>query len=206
MKLTAVLTAVVASAAITATAGASSQHLKWHDMTLTEKRAVVQHEIHVHRSAVRWWFRHRQRYPASSAAPFVKCDALGASVPGAICVHGQRLMHALHVREHIDERIAAREAALVASSFPPHHALWECIARFESGGDPFNKHNPSYRGYLQMSYGWLGLISGDPADHSQAQQEWAAETGYQQNDYSPSFLYGQWFNYDGAAGTCLRYA
>lgn len=104
-------------------------------------------------------------------------------------------------------KAAARFAVMYpVAVWPAHHALWVCISKYESGGDPHNKHNPSYRGYLQMSFGWLNLISGDPADYSQYEQEQAAETGYAASNYSSSFLYGQWFNYDGAAGDCMRYA
>lgn len=90
--------------------------------------------------------------------------------------------------------------------FPPHHKLWKCIAKYESDGDPHNKRNPTYRGYLQMSWNWLGYIKGDAANYPQSVQEWAAERAYKDNRYARSFLDGQWFNYDHAAGECLKYA
>lgn len=93
----------------------------------------------------------------------------------------------------------------IHTAWPKHHALWGCIAHYESGGDPHNPGNGSHFGYLAMSWGWLGLISGNPSTHSQMEQEWAAEIGYRNSGYSYSFLYGQWFEWDYADG-CVRYA
>jgi len=87
--------------------------------------------------------------------------------------------------------------------WPPHHLLWLCISHFEGGVHSINPNG--HYGMLQMTYSWLGFIRGRASDYSQRIQEWAAEKAYQHNGYSISFLYGQWFNWDGASGACLKY-
>lgn len=88
--------------------------------------------------------------------------------------------------------------------FPPHHKLWLCISHFEGGVHSVNPNG--HYGMLQMSWNWLGYIKGAASDYSQLVQERAAEHAYKDYHYAHSFLYGQWFNYDHAAGTCLPYA
>lgn len=99
---------------------------------------------------------------------------------------------------------AERYAQHKAGDYPPHHRLWACIARPESGGNP-QATNGRYRGYLQLHYGWGYGSSYDAAQDSQTSQEWAAERAYRASGFSRSFLAGQWLNYDGAWG-CLAYA
>lgn len=55
-----------------------------------------------------------------------------------------------------------------------------------------------------MHEGWYGLANAGYV--SKAQQEWTAEHAYASQHYSSSFLYQQWFNWDGAAGVCMRFA
>ena len=84
-----------------------------------------------------------------------------------------------------------------STPFPPHHALWVCIAGHEAG---WHDHGPGHYGGLQMTWNWMRLIPGDAGDLSQAQQEWAAEKAWSQNNYRYSFLYGQWYAWDNADG------
>lgn len=99
----------------------------------------------------------------------------------------------------------ARRRLAVVSVFPPHHLLWLCIHGFEASSwyDRDSGHNRHYGG-LQMTYDWGNGITGYAYNYTQAQQEWAAERGYDQGGIS--FLWRQWFDYDGAAPTCLKYA
>lgn len=84
--------------------------------------------------------------------------------------------------------------------FPPHHLLWECIHRYEGDWQNEDSGGSGHFGGLQMTWGWLGYLSGDPARHSQAEQEWAAERAWRDSGYSYSFLAGQWYDYDNADG------
>lgn len=108
---------------------------------------------------------------------------------------------------HLERRVrsfqSARAAAATATAWPAHHALWVCIQRYEGAWD---NHGPGHYGGLQMSWDWLGLIHGDAGSLSQRDQELAAETGYKNAGFSTSFLWQQWFNWDGAEGACLQYA
>jgi hypothetical protein len=118
----------------------------------------------------------------------------------AATAKGQRvLFKAVHVLDSTMRSLQAAKAA--ASEFPPHHALWECIHGYEAGSwyDQNTGGNGHYGG-LQMTWGWLGYVSGDPANLSQAQQEWAAEKAWAANGYSYGFLYGQWYEWDAADG------
>lgn len=81
--------------------------------------------------------------------------------------------------------------------YPPHHALWVCIHGYEGAWD---NHGPSYYGGLQMSWNWMKLIPGDAGNLTESQQEWAAEKAWQENGYSYSFLYQQWYEWDNADG------
>lgn len=95
-------------------------------------------------------------------------------------------------------------AAKINTGFPPHHLLWVCISKYEGGVHSINPNG--HYGMLQMHLDWGYGIVGAASNYSQSQQEWAAERGYAASNYSSSFLYGQWFNYDNAESECLRYA
>lgn len=87
--------------------------------------------------------------------------------------------------------------------WPRHHLLWDCISKNESRN--WYNHGPGHYGGLQMSWNWLGLISGDAGNYPRIEQEWAAETGYRNSGYTYSFLYRQWFEWDDA-DYCVKYA
>jgi hypothetical protein len=147
-------------------------------MTTRAKVVWLRRQIAKDRSMIRFWRHHRFLavlfYPAVSAA-----DVRWART---------------------SLRIASRNLArLTADRWPPHHALWLCISRFEGG---VTSDNGSHYGMLQMSYDWMGVIKGKASDYPQVVQEWAAEHAWAENHYSASFLYGQWFDYDGAGPTC----
>jgi hypothetical protein len=81
----------------------------------------------------------------------------------------------------------------VEDSLIPHKALWLCLHRHEAI-DWYNRdtgHNGHYGG-LQMTYRWLGLISGYAYNLTPFQQMLAAETGYRNSHYSYAWLSGQW--------------
>jgi hypothetical protein len=109
---------------------------------------------------------------------------------------GQRaLWDAIHVLS------TAVRSLQSAGIYPPHHKLWKCISRYEGSWTSRRGYGPGYRyGGLQMSWGWLGWISGNPADHSEAEQEWAAENAWRSSGYAYNFLYGQWYEWDNADG------
>lgn len=111
---------------------------------------------------------------------------------------GQRVLwRAIHQLASAVRSLQAVRAAQAV--FPPHHALWSCIHRYEASSWSAVSGNGHYGG-LQMSWGWLGYIAGNPANYSQAQQEWAAERAWAANGYSYGFLYGQWYEWDAADG------
>ncbi len=85
------------------------------------------------------------------------------------------------------------------TGYPPHHALWTCIQRYEAPGS-WHATNGRYRGGLQLHYGWGYGTSYDAAVDSQATQEWGAERAWAANGYRYSFLYGQWYKWDNADG------
>ena len=73
----------------------------------------------------------------------------------------------------------------------PHESGWLCIHSREGAWNA-NTGNGFYGG-LQMTYGWMGLVT--RADLlSPAQQMRAAETGYRRSGYSDSWMRGQWPN------------
>lgn len=102
-------------------------------------------------------------------------------------------------------RLMARLTAAPAPSWPAHHALWTCLAGYESHGNPSNDdtgHNGHY-GYLQMHPGWGYGTSYYASDDSQLTQETAAETAYRVSGYSRAWLEGQWGQ---TIGPCWGYA
>ena len=106
----------------------------------------------------------------------------------------------------IDQRLgrlaALERARRAASAWPPHRRLWECISRYE--GSPTSVNPNGHYGMLQMHADWGYGTSSHASDDPQIVQEWAAERAYAAANYSSSFLYGQWLNYDAADG-CLAY-
>lgn len=113
-----------------------------------------------------------------------------------------------HVIRSLQAKMMERiEQARIAAQWPAHHQLWECIHGHEAGSwyDHDSGGNGHYGG-LQMSWNWLGYISGDAGNYSQLDQEKAAERAYAHSGYSTSFLYGQWFDYEYGGSACLQYA
>lgn len=86
-------------------------------------------------------------------------------------------------------------------SYPPHHSLWMCIHGHEASDwqNQDTGHNGHYNG-LQMHWNWGYGISGNPANYTQLEIEWAAERGWNASNHSTRWLMGQWAHYD-----CLRY-
>lgn len=118
---------------------------------------------------------------------------------------GQKaLIGAAHVLDSAVRSLQAVKAAREKASaeFPPHHALWVCIQRFEGPWNSRAGDTNIYEHYggLQMTWNWMKLIHGNAGNLSQAEQEWAAEKAWAANGYSYSFLYGQWYAYDSADG------
>lgn len=107
-------------------------------------------------------------------------------------------------QKELKENLAKLRPKYIVLGYPPHHKLWLCISRYEGGVKSVNPNG--HYGMLQMSWNWLGYIKGAASNYSQSVQEWAAEKAYRDYHYARSFLYGQWFNYDNAAGECLGYA
>lgn len=88
-------------------------------------------------------------------------------------------------------------------SWPPHHALWNCIGSSE--GSPTSVNPNGHYGKLQMHADWGYGTSHHASDDPEYVQEWAAERAYRASGYSQSFLDGQWLRWDGRYD-CLKYA
>lgn len=95
-----------------------------------------------------------------------------------------------------------------------HETLWKCIAGYpgfrtdgttgESGGHPgLTSPNGLYHNILQMTWGWLDILRGDPNDYTPDQIMAYAEQGYKSSGYSQSWLTGQWPH---TAWNCLSHA
>lgn len=108
---------------------------------------------------------------------------------------------------------ALRSLQNTTPEYPPHHALWECIARYEAVHVPVSTSHPdgldwqadagehlAHGGGMGFSYNWGHGLAGEAGNYTQAQQEWAAERGYEESGYSRSFLEQQWFYWDAADG------
>lgn len=72
---------------------------------------------------------------------------------------------------------------------PAHYEGWMCIHQYEGAWGATNP-NGHYNG-LQMTMGW-GELEGNPNNYEPMQILWAAEHEYQRNNYSRSWLQGQW--------------
>lgn len=107
----------------------------------------------------------------------------------------------LWLRDYARQHISTAQTRL--HPLPAHHALWQCLHPHEA----IDWHNQDtggngHYGGLQMSYNWLGIVHGNPANLSPLAQEWAAETGYRQSGYSSAWLWGQWQQ---TLGFCTKY-
>lgn len=188
MRRFCMMAAAVAALALTATAFARTTHHRWNTMTLTQRRAVVARVVRVQRSHVRRWFESRT---LADASVYRFCVALGTSVPGPVCVHGQKLTHALTVLRHIDARLTARAAAARQQALVhDHYSGWLCIHSREGAWNA-NTGN-GYLGGLQMTPGWGGLARPDLAPPSV--QIATAEYQASLNHWSYTWMQGQWPN------------
>lgn len=115
------------------------------------------------------------------------------------------------VLPHVVEALRSLEDT--TPEYPPHHALWECIAKYEAVHVPVSPSHPdgldwqadagqrlAHGGGMGFSYNWGHGLIGEAGNYTEAQQEWAAERGYEAAGYSGSFLYGQWYDWDAADG------
>lgn len=206
MKLICLLAAVVAATTLTTTSQArSTPHHRWSSMTTVERRAVAVREIRTNRAPVRWWVGVlKRRFPQAASPGYPLCRAIGVRAPGAICSHGQRLVHALRVLRRIDARIAAaaaaraaREAARArATAGPAHLAGWLCIHNGRGPGYPHEGTgwNPSheYSGPLQMGGGWGGYPVSDWNALPEEQVYEDAEVVAAAHGFDYSWMAGQW--------------
>jgi hypothetical protein len=152
-----------------------------------------------------WWHSHRSLANARHRMP--RCAATGVRTPAWVCWYASAARWQQAALARTQARLAAVRAAAAraaAAAWPAHHALWQCISRFE--GSPTSVNPNGHYGMLQMHAGWGYGTSYHASDDPAQVQEWAAERAYAASRYSSGFLYGQWFNYDGAAGACLRFA
>lgn len=181
-----VFAAVVSTAlAVTASAGAESlriKHKPWRAMTTHQKVIVLRKQVHKDKCIIRFWKNHSKTHKAS------------------VQTHWARV--SLRIASRSLAKLQSRPAAL--RGWPPHHALWVCIGGYE--GSPTSVNPNGHYGMLQMTYNWFGYIKGRASDYPQAVQEWAAERAYENNHYSTSFLWQQWFKWDNAEAECLKYA
>lgn len=145
------LAVAVLAAAIFAAAATAAAKPNWNTMTLKQRLRVVDHEIAVNRPPVRYWVHHHTRVPASASAAYVKCAALGVRAPGAICVHAQHVVHALHVRQRIQANIAAAQLRAVLARLARIHD-------FETAAFFADRIWPG-------TYGWLDSCSSSEGGH-----------------------------------------
>lgn len=193
MKIVCLLAAAAAALALAATSQArTTPHHRWSSMTLTERRAVVAREIRRQRIPVRRWLRTRRL--AADANVYHFCAAIGVNAPGPVCVHGQKLVHAIKVERNLDLRIAALAAARAA---PTHLVGWLCIHNGRHPGAPGDPHegrgyNGAYSGVLQMSAGWGGYPVSDWNTVPDLVVYRDAEAVAAQHGFAASWMIGQW--------------
>lgn len=103
---------------------------------------------------------------------------------------------------HVVQQLRTVQSARVLTSIrPAHYQLWMCIHNRE--GAWYDDTGNGYFNGLQMSYGWLGIVPGNPDNYTPIQIMTYAETGYRQSGYSRAWLEGQWPN---TSPPCLQYA
>lgn len=196
MKSTLILLALAAGLMLyPAPSGAHTlPHRKpFSQMSLREVERYQQRSIAHAQGLIRFWENRRPSAPDRALS--------AVKPPYEVWWHRRQLGW---LRSELARTRAALRRTVGPQGFPPHHALWTCISRYE--GSPTSVNPNGHYGMLQMHWNWGYGIVGAASSYSQAAQEWAAERGYAASHYSRSFLYGQWFNYDAAAGPCLQYA
>ena len=85
----------------------------------------------------------------------------------------------------------ARVARLTPKPVVGHRAGWLCIHSREGAWDA--QTGNGYYGGLQMTYGWMGLVTNAALLSPDAQMA-AAEEGYRRSGYSDAWMRGQWPN------------
>lgn len=195
----------MAVAAAFAVAPAQARTHNWQAMTL-QQRATVQLQLVKNDLAYigRWqrqrWHetQHRDETGALYTTGWIDPAQLALPAPYMVRWHRAHLRWTRREWRETQHAIRVARGLVVPSGYPPHHALWVCIAGFEGGVKSVNPNG--HYGMLQMTLNWMKKIRGRASDWPQAVQEWAAETAWAENHYSYSFLYGQWFAYDDADG------
>jgi hypothetical protein len=191
--LTTAILAIALGGAVGQTAQASSlqiKHKPFSKLTRQQTITVLHKQIHKDHSVIRFWNNH---------------DSLRIQHRWIYHLQVHWARTSLKIATENLHKLTQRATYTTTSGFPPHHQLWLCIHRHEAGS--WYDHNSGGNGHyggLQMHWSWGYGIVGDAGNYSQAQQEWAAEHGYQHGGIP--FLYQQWFKWDNAAGECLQYA
>lgn len=186
-------------------AGAALSHVPFSHMSLKQVERYQVHVLKHDNDVIHYWKNRRVRVLLNARVDFPACRGLNAYMPHDVCFAYKQRVWVKRELAQTRAAISARERAAAANAFPAHHVLWTCIHQFEAS--TWSTRGPGgHDGGLQMTSGWMNEFSGSASEYSQVQQERFAEDAYQKSGYSTSFLYGQWFTWDGAAGTCLRYA
>ena len=181
MRTAAVLTAVLGLAyPATATAHflkhghlTTRQHVRYFERSVAHDRAQVARDQHMLRQL------HDARYQ----------QIVGARPLYRLISHRAR-WHRVAFRWHV-KQLQRWQAKAERQALPAHTRGWLCIHGGEGAWNA-NTGNGFYGG-LQMTYGWMGLVS-NAAVLSPAQQMQAAEIGYRNSGFSDSWMRGQWPN------------
>lgn len=118
------------------------------------------------------------------AVEHLRCRALNIITTPNICWHA-------HAARWTARELEQTRAKIRASQRPAHMGGWICIHGREGAWN--SQTGNGFYGGLQMTYGWMGLVS-NAALLSPLQQMMAAETGYRLSGYSHAWLAGQWPN------------
>lgn len=184
-KLITYIAAVVIALSFTT---ATSAGTNAHKMTLRQLEAaqvqIIKHDLHT----IHWWNTHRSMWRHGRVLLGVR---MHHSEPYDLWWHRQQLRWTK--RELAETRAKIRAQT---SIYPPHHKLWLCISRYE--GSPTSVNPNGHYGMLQMHADWGYGTSHHASDDPQSVQEWAAEKAWAASNYSYSFLYGQWYEWDAA--------
>lgn len=172
-------------------AGKQGKKYDWQHMTLAARAQAQQQLVVQDWKVITLW--------QSKQARAIRAGALWHPEPQGIL---WRIAHMHWTQRELAEtrkEIAKRKAGpAVPAGYPPHHALWVCIGRYEGGVTSVNPNG--HYGMLQTTLNWMKQLAGPASNYSQVEQEWAAERAWAANGYSYSFLYQQWFAWDNADG------
>lgn len=185
MRRTAVLLVAVAALAVTTTAAAHRYNppAPYSSMSLRQQAHYLRLAVHHYQTAARWGLRHPA--PRGTAARLPYCAPLGQRATRHTCWHARAAAWTQRSLLRVQAQLAAR-------ALPAHYSLWLCIHSREGAWDADTGNG--YYGGLQMTWGWLGYISGPASAYAPTQQMQAAERGYRASGYSLAWLYSQWPN------------